>query len=192
MYIDRKPSTIMTVIDRIHHPIAHNLGVSLLLRNKINPEIQFPPRFFVNLIQITGNLVANAVKFTSPNGFVDVVFSINTDEDHITLNVTVTDTGKIISADLVTAINQGKQVTKLTEADAGDGFGTRLEYVMKLVSEEHGRIFVESCKDFGTIFSLSFLLPNIYKNRRNGSHSFVKNGSVLLNGTQNSNNRAFS
>lgn len=193
MHIDRKPSTVLTVIDRIYHPIAQNLGVSLLLRNKINQEIQFPPRFFINLIQITGNLVANAIKFTSPNGFVDVVFTLNTDEVHSTLNVTVTDTGKIISPELVTAINKSKKVAKLMGADAAeDNFGTRLEYVIELVSEESGRIFVKSEKGLGTIFSLSLPLPNIYMIRRNGFPSILKNGSVLLNGSQNSNSRTFS
>ncbi len=129
MHIDRKPSTIMTVINRIYHPIARNLGVSLLLRNEINPEIQFPPRFFINLIQITGNLVANAIKFTSPNGFVDVVLTMNADEDHNTLHITVTDTGKIISPDLVAAINQSKQIANLIGEDPEENFGTRLEYL---------------------------------------------------------------
>lgn len=192
MHIDRKPATVLTVIDRIYHPIAQNLGVSLLLRNKINQEIQFPPKFFINLIQITGNLVANAIKFTSPNGFVDVVFTLNTDEVHSTLNVTVTDTGKIISPELVAAINKSKKVAKLMGAGADDSFGTRLEYVIQLVSEESGRIFVKSEKDSGTIFSLSLPLPNIYMIRMNGFPSILKNGSVLLNGSQNSNSRTYS
>ena len=174
----------MTVIDRIYHPIAQNLGVSLLLKNKINPEIQTPPRFFVNLIQITGNLVANAVKFTPPNGFVNVVFTLNADKDHSTLNVTVTDTGKIISHHLASAINQNKQIAKLTDTHTENGFRTRLKYVMQLVAEENGRIFVESGKDSGTIFSLSLPLPKIYKNRKNGSHSIVKNGAGALNVSQ--------
>jgi signal transduction histidine kinase len=192
MHIDRKPSTVMTVIDRIYYPIVQKLGVSLLLRNEINPEMQFPPRFFINLIQITGNLIANALKLTPPNGFVEVVFTIYTDEVHRTLNVTVTDNGNIISPDLVAAINQSKQVAKLVGADAEDSIGNRLEYVMQLVSEESGCIFVKSEKDSGTKFSLSLPLPNIYMIRRNVFPSILNNDSVLNNGSQNSGSHSFS
>lgn len=183
MYIDRKPSTVMMVIDRIYHPIAQNMGVSLLLRNEINSEIQLSTKFFINLIQITGNLVANAVKFTSPNGLVDVVLTMDTDEDYNSLSMTVTNTGKIISPDLVSAFNQGKSVTALMEPNGESGFGFRLEYVIQLVSEEGGRIFIESGKDSGTTFSLSLPLQDNYKYRRNGFHSTVQNGGLLLNGS---------
>lgn len=182
-HIDRIPSSVIMVIDRIYHPIAQNLGVSLLLRNEINTEIRFPTRFFINLIQITGNLVANAVKLTSPNGLVYVVFTMDADEDHSTLNMTVTDTGKIIPPDLVSAFNQGKQVVKLMRSDGEPDFGSRLEYVMQLISEESGRIFVKSGKDSGTTFILSLPLQDDFMNRRNGFHSIVKNGAMILNGS---------
>jgi len=191
MHIDRKPSTVLTVIDRIYHPIAKNLGISLMLRNEISTEIQFPLRFFINLIQITGNLVANAVRYSSPNGLVDVVFTMDADGKHCTLNMTVTDNGKIISSDLVSAFNKGKQVSKLMEADVGKGFSTRLEYVMQLVSEESGRILVKSEKDSGTTFSLSLPLQDNYMTLRNGFQSVVKNGAVLLNGSQSSTSRNY-
>ena len=101
MHIDRKPTTVINVIDRIYQPIAQKMGVSLLLRNEINIEIQLPPRFFINLIQITGNLIAYAIKFSSPNGFVDVVFDIDADKDHSTLIMTITGSEHIISSNLV-------------------------------------------------------------------------------------------
>lgn len=192
MQIDRKPSTVMTVIDHIYHPIAQKLGISLLLRNEIDTEIQFSPRFFVNLIQITGNLVANAIKFTSPNGLVDVVLTMKADDNHSAIQVTVTDTGKIISSDLVSAFNQGKQVAKLMEANVGDGFSTRLEYVMQLVSEEKGRILVKSGNGSGRTFSLSLPLQDNFMALRNGFHSIIKNGAVLRNGSQSSSNPTFS
>ena len=175
----------MMVIERIYHPIAQNLGVSLLLRNEINPDIQFPPRFFINLIQITGNLVANAIKFTSPNGFVDVVFNMNTSDDYSALVVTVTDSGNIIPPDLASAFNQSKQVATLMQADIEENFGTRLEYVLQLISEEGGRIFVKSEEESGTTYSLSLPLQDNYLHHRNGYHSIVENSEVLLNGSLN-------
>ena len=183
MHIDRKPSTVMTVIDRIYHPIAQNLGVSLLLRNEIDKEIQFPPIFFISLIQITGNLVANAIKFTSSNGFVDVLFRMNAIEDQCTLKINVSDTGEIISPDLVSAFNKDKKVAKLIEKDMKKYFGSRLEYVMQLISEVDGRIFVESREDSGTTFSLTLPLQDNYLNRKIEFQPVVKNDAVQLNGS---------
>ena len=173
------------VIDRIYQPIAQNLGVSLLLRNEINTEIQFPPRFFINLIQITGNLVANAIKSTSPNGLVDVVFKMDANEDYRTLNLTVTDTGNTIPPELISAFNKNKQVATLMGGDKADSFGTRLNYVMQLVSEENGRIFVNSGQNSGTTFSLSLPLPKRYLHRRNGFYPIIENGAMLLDSSLN-------
>ncbi len=181
MHIDRKPSSVIMIIDRIYHPIAQSMGIPLLLRNEINTEVQFSPNSFINLIQITGNMVAIALKFSPPNGLVDVVFTIGADEDHSILNMNVTNTGKSISPDLVSAFNEGEQVAKLIGSDGGYDFGFRLDYVMQLVSKEGGRIFIKNRKKSGTIFSLSFPLPEKYLNRRNGFYPILKNSAVLLN-----------
>lgn len=183
MHIDRKPSSVIMVIDRIYHPIARNMGISLLLRNEINTEIQFPPDSFINLIQITGNLVANALKFTSQNGLVDVVFTMVADKDQSILNMTVTNTGQSIPPDLVSAFNQGEQVAKLVDSEEEPGFGFRLDYVMQLVSKEGGRIFINSGNSSGTTFLLSFPLPEKYMIRRNSFYPIVKNSAVLYNGS---------
>ena len=183
MYIERKPSTIMTVIDRIYHPIAQNMGVTLLLRNEIRPEIQFPPRFFINLIQITGNLVANAIKYTTPRGLVDVVFTLNTESNNSKIIITVKDTGKGITPDLVAVMNQSNQAANLMSEDAEEDFGTRLEYVKQLVYEEMGHIFVTSERDAGTVYSLTLPIPNNFKNRKNGISSIVENDAMFLNGS---------
>jgi K+-sensing histidine kinase KdpD len=181
MHIERKPSTVITVLDRIYHPRTQNMGVSLLLRNKINPEVQFPSRFFINLVQISGILVENAIKFTSPSGLVDVVFALDSDKDHCTLNLTVTDSGRIISPDLVSAFNQGKEISKISESIGKPGFGFKLEYAMQLVSEEGGRIFIKSGIDTGTTFSLSFPILDDHMNRRHNSQSNARNGAALCN-----------
>lgn len=183
MHIDRKPSSVIMVIDRIYRPIAHNMGILLLLRNEINTEIQLPLNSFINLIQITENLVANALKFNSKNGLVDVVFSIGADVDHSILKMAVTNTGKSISPHLVSAFNEGEQVAKLIGSEGEHSFGFRLDYVIQLASKEGGRIFVKNRKGSGTIFSLSFPLPDNYLNRRNVLYPIIKNSAVLLNGS---------
>ena len=161
MDIDRKLSSAILEINRLYLPMAQNKGISLSLRSLINTDIQLPSIFFINLIQIAGNLVANAVKFTPSNGTVDVVFTLGADETHSTLNMKVADTGRSISPDQVLAFNQGKPVTRSMGTNGEQGFGIGLQHVKQMVSEGNGRIYLESGKDSGTVFSLSFPLSDI-------------------------------
>lgn len=181
---DKTLSSVLMEINRIYHPMAQNKGLSLSLRTYIDEEIQLSPDFFINLIQVTGNLVSNAVKFTPSNGSVEVVFTLDTDEDHNKLNMTVSDTGKSMSSDQVSAFNQGKPVARSMGTNGEQGFGIGLQHVKKLVSEEGGHISVKSEKGSGTTFSLSCPLPDKNLTQINATHFTVKNGAVLLNGSQ--------
>lgn len=182
MNIERNLSSVLIEIDRLYLPMAQNKGISLSLRSQINTDIQLQSIFFNNLIQITGNLVENAVKFTPPNGSVDVVFTLDANDNYSILNMNVTNIGKSVSPDQVSAFNQGKPVAKSMGTNGEQGYGIGLQHVKEMVSEENGRIFMECGKDSKTEFSLSFPLPDKNMNRYNGSYSIVKNGAVLLNG----------
>lgn len=182
--INRNLSSVITEINRLYLLMAQNKGISLSLRSQIDTEIQLSPNFFIKLIQITGNLVANAVKFTPSNGSVDVVFNLDVVDNHSILNMTVADTGKSMSPDQISAFNQGKPVPRSMGTNGEQGLGIGLQHVIQMVSEYAGRILVKSEKGLGTEFSLSFPLPDKYLNRKNGLHSIVKNGTVLHNGSQ--------
>lgn len=182
--IDRNLSSVITEVRRLYLPMAQNKDISLSLKSQIDTEIQLQPNFFINLIQITGNLVANAVKFTPSKGSVDVVFNLNVDKNYNTLNMTVTDTGKGISPDQVSAFNQGKPIRKSMGTNGEPGFGIGLQHIIHMVSEYSGRIFLESEIDSGTTFSISFPIPYKNSDRKNGAYSIVKNGSTLVNGSQ--------
>ncbi len=182
--IDKNLSSAITEINRLYLPMAQNKDISLSLRNQTGTEIQLSPIFSINLIQITGNLLANAVKFTPPHGSVEVVFTLDADENHSTLNMTVTDTGKSMSHAQVSALNHGKPVPRAMGMNGKQGFGIGLQHVLKMVSEYAGRIFVKSEKGLGTEFSLSFPIPDKYLNRKNGFHSTTKIGAALQNGSQ--------
>lgn len=156
---DRNISSVITEMNRLYLPMAQNKSILLLLRSQIDEEIQLQHNFFINLIQITGNLVANAVKFTPSEGSVDVVFFLDADENNNLLNMTVTDTGKSISPDHVSAFNQGKPIPKSMGTNGEQGFGIGLRHIREMVSEYAGRIFVESREGSGTTFSISFPIP---------------------------------
>lgn len=174
--IDRKLTSVIKVVSRIYLPMAQNKGISLSLNTHVDSEIQLSPNFYNNLIQITGNLVANAIKFTKSNGSVDVEFSLNTMENDRVLNLTVADTGKSMSLEQVSAFNQGKPVTRSTGTNGEQGFGMGLLHVIQMVSDNGGHIFVKSGKNPGTIFIASLPLQDNYTPRENGIHSTVNNG----------------
>lgn len=178
MYIDRKLSSVIMVIERIYLPMAQDLGNSLSLRNQIDSEIHFSPNFFINLIQITGNLVANAFKYKSSIGSVEVVFTLDDNENQNILNMTITYTGKSIPHDLVAAFSQGKKVAKPTETNGEPCFAARLHHVMQIVSKEDGRIFMKNKNDTETTFSLKFPIQDMYLSRRKGFYPHAKNGPM--------------
>ncbi len=171
MNIDRKLSSVIIEINRIYLPLAKHKGISLSLNSKTNKDIQLPSSVFNNLIQITVNLIANAVKFTPSNGSINVDFTIDTKEEFNMLNINVTDTGKGMSPDQVSAFNQGKPVSRSLGTNGEQGFGIGLQHVHQMVSEGNGHIYMESAKESGTFFSLSLPLSDKNMNCDNGSYS---------------------
>lgn len=181
---DRLLSSAMMEINRLYLPMAQNKDISLSMSTQIDKEILLLPNFYKNLIQITGNLVANAIKFTPSKGSVDVVFTLDSGNDQSMINMTVTDTGKSMSPEQVSAFEQGKPVARSEGTNGEKSFGIGLQHVQKMVSEENGHIAVKSEKGEGTMFSLSFPLPDKILPRIDTSHFIVKNGMVSHNGHQ--------
>lgn len=180
--IGRILSSVILEINRLYLPMAQNKDVSLSLRSELDKELQLPSNYFVNLIQVIGNLVANAIKFTPSNGSVDTVFTLDTDEEVRNLNITVVDTGKGMSPDQVSAFNQGKPVARSMGTNGEEGFGIGLQHVIQLVSEDDGHIFAKSEKGSGTTFSLSFPLPDKKLSGKEAFNTIIENGFKLLNG----------
>lgn len=158
MNIDRILSSVISEINRLYLPMAHNKGISLSMDSQIDTEIHLPPHFFINLIQIIGNLIGNAIKFTPTKGSVSVVFTLDRDENPSMLNMTVTDTGKSMSANQVSAFNLGKPVRRSKGTNGEQSYGLGLQHVIQMVSEDDGHILVKSGIGSGSRFSLSFPL----------------------------------
>ncbi|MFO7847532.1 MAG: HAMP domain-containing sensor histidine kinase, partial [Balneolaceae bacterium] len=131
-HTDRELSSAMMEINRLYHPMAQTKELSLSLRTYINTEIQLSPDFHINLIQIIGNLVSNAIKFTPYEGTVDVVFTLDDEEGQTMLSITVADSGKSMSPDQVSAFNQGKQVSRSEGTNGEMSFGIGLLHVKKM------------------------------------------------------------
>lgn len=179
---DRLLTSAMMEINRLYLPKAQQKGISLSLRTQINTKVQLLPKFFKNLIQITGYLVDNAIIFTPPKGLVDVVFTLDDDNDESILNMTVTDSGISMSPDQVSAFNQGKPIARPVGSNGKESIGNGLQHVKKMVSDNHGHIIVMSEKGKGTLFSVTFPLPGNNSPQIDTSHFIVNDGTISYNG----------
>lgn len=102
------------------------------------------------------NLVANAVKFTPPGGFVEV--AVHADDAHA--RVTVRDTGTGIAADELPHLFDRFQRARAHDAVEGTGLG--LPLVQALARLHGGDVTVESTPGLGSVFELRLPLGSAH------------------------------
>lgn len=152
-------ANILEIIKRLYSPQAQNKDLTLSLSNQLDSEINVPYYLSINLLQIIGNLVSNAIKFTPEKGSIEVNFSGSTAGNQNFLNITVKDNGKSMSSDQVSAFNDGKPMARSMGTNGEKSFGIGLQHVIQIVSEEGGTISVTSGRGNGTQFSMSLPMP---------------------------------
>jgi signal transduction histidine kinase len=119
------------------------------------------------LLQITGNLITNALKFTAPRGQVTVNLHLQTANSQNYLNITVKDSGIGLSHNEINAILNG--TANSTSGTAGEqGFGFGLALVKHLVDGLQGTMRINSELGEGTTFEIS--LPQYSKELKNVSY----------------------
>jgi len=124
-------------------------GVTLSVRT--NTATETIPVNCNKLLQITGNLVSNAIKFTPPKGRVSVELDLKKEDNTRYLEVKVSDTGVGISAAAIEAITQGNAGT--TQGTGGEkGFGFGLSLVKHLVEKLKGSLIIQSSPGVGSSF----------------------------------------
>ena len=105
------------------------------------------------LIQITGNLISNAIKFTPKDGSVDVVLELEEEENCNRLYVSVADSGVGINESKIEEIKAGAgSSTNGTSGERGYGFGLTL--VNHLVDSLNGSLEISSEVGKGTVFKV--------------------------------------
>lgn len=175
-------SSTLLEISRLYLPMSKAKGIKLSLRTEIESKLRLHPNYFHNLIQITGNLVANAIKFTPPGGNIDVHCTLSVDHNHPILSMKVTDNGQGMPPDQVSAFNLGYPVARSTGTNGEKGFGIGLQHVIQMVAEERGHISVTSENGRGTEFSISFPLTGNRLTRTSLSQSLGGNDTASTNG----------
>lgn len=112
------------------------------------------------LLQITGNLISNSMKFTPAEGEVTVDLHLLIDQAKPVLQISVRDTGVGITSENIEAILSGNASS--TDGTGGEqGFGFGLALVRHLVDSLGGTMGIKSEPGIGTSFEI-YLPQSIY------------------------------
>ena len=132
-----------------------NLELVKVYDNKI-PEILVGDP--VRLHQIILNLVSNAVKFTTKGKITVGIYLLNEDEEQVSIEFSVTDTGIGIAGKKMEDVFENFQQATSGTSRLYGGTGLGLAIVKQLVESQGGNVHVESKIDEGSTFSfvLSF------------------------------------
>lgn len=137
-------------LERLYTPQAANKQIDLSFHIKVGQELKPIPKN--KLLQITGNLITNAIKFTDPKGFIKVDMNIQTIPGAgQSLEIVIADSGIGINQEGIDAILKGvKASSSGTTGEKGYGFG--LSLVKRLIDELHGSLDIQSEIGKGTTF----------------------------------------
>lgn len=141
--------TFKEKLRQLYTPQAVSKQVDLIINcDEENSQIPFSKH---RLLQITGNLISNAIKFTPKDGIVTVNLSLTKLKDRNRLKIEVSDTGIGIDEEQLKLIKSGNsESTRGTSGERGFGFG--LPLVKHLVDSSQGTIEVTSELGKGSTF----------------------------------------
>ena len=138
-------------LEKLYIPQAITKNVKFEVN--INPRavgLPFPKN---KLLQITGNLISNAIKFTPSGGMVSVTLDLDVSNSKNNLNIKVKDTGNGLSREKIDAILDGNATSENgTEGEKGYGFG--LQLIKYLISGLNGKLNISSLPGEGSVFEV--------------------------------------
>lgn len=150
---------LLSLRDKLHELYAlqaKNKGIDLSI--DIDHKAEEVPFSKNKLIQITGNLISNALKFTPCDGKVSVELSLQVEKPHNILLITVRDSGIGLDAQSIEQILSGNAAS--TEGTTGEqGYGFGLALVKHLTESLKGKLAIESEPGKGAVFSVQ--LPQV-------------------------------
>jgi len=151
-------SSFRTKLQQLYQPQATSKNINLNISiNQDKKNIVFSKN---KLLQINGNLISNAVKFTPNGGTINVDLDVVVKPDTNILRISVADSGVGISEEEIIQILTGGMSTKQgTGGEKGYGFG--LSLVKHLVDKLHGEMFITSEEGQGTVFLIELPQPRI-------------------------------
>jgi signal transduction histidine kinase len=136
----------------LYMALAKNKGLSFIINiSPVNALIPFSKN---KLLQITGNLISNAMKFTPAGGAIQADLELNIEKDTRTLVIRVTDSGVGLTQEGIDHILNGVPVsTDGTSGETGYGFG--LVLVKHLTDNLNGKLSIRSVPGEATTFEVA-------------------------------------
>jgi len=146
--------TFKQKLEQLYLPQATSKNVDFLVNiTGKNADVPFLKN---KLLQITGNLISNAIKFTPGNGLVEVSIQLQKGEETNTLHIHVQDDGMGMDEKQLELIQKGEsESTNGTSGESGYGFG--LSLVRHLTESLNGKLNIKSKIGKGTTFEV--ILP---------------------------------
>ena len=133
--------TFREKLEKLYIPQARSKTIDLSI--SISPETDSIPFSKSKLLQITGNLISNAIKFTATSGYVRVKLALAQGENSNILKIIVEDSGTGLEQDKINSILSGDSgTTEGTDGEKGYGFGLAL--VKHLIDGLKGTLKISS------------------------------------------------
>ena len=134
--------------------MSKNIDFEVQLDNG-NRDVKFSPK---RILQILGNLISNAIKFTQIHGQVAVSLRLDLLESNKILTCVVSDNGEGMSQSKIDEILSGK--VESSEGTSGEkGFGFGLGLVTHMIKEMKGNLKIKSEVGKGSTFTVE-VYPN--------------------------------
>ncbi len=161
LFIDNIPfNSLTTFHDVIELMDSKAAEKQLSLSISIDPELDTPLRGDpLRLFQVVLNLIGNAIKFTAKGSVALTVSHVRSNEDSLTMKVSVTDTGIGISDENLHKLFEAFSQADTTTTRRFGGTGLGLNISQKLVHAMGSKITVESVLGQGSEFSFELTLP---------------------------------
>lgn len=150
---------VIEKIEYLYNPLVQKKNLSLTFTNQVDTSVMVPHNFSLRLLQIIGNLVSNATKFTPENGAIQVLITHKSENSQGILNITVKDNGKGMTSNQISAFNSDKSIARTFGTNGEKSFGIGLKHVKQMINEEGGTITVKAGPSKGTTFSISLPIP---------------------------------
>jgi len=161
--IDRKESevatSVSTIIDRVSslYSMQSTLKeIDLLFENQCSESCSINTMASNQIINIIGNVVSNAIKFSPVEGSIEISFAKTKVKDDNFIKVIIEDNGTGIPKEKLEALHILQYVqSQKTDSDI-QGFGIGLVEALRLLDQKGGNFLISSAVNQGTKVELNF------------------------------------
>ena len=145
-------------LEKLYLPQAKTKNLNFVIKTSVATEsISFSNN---KLLQIAGNLISNAIKFTPAGGTVAVNLDLQIADLHNTLLIRVKDSGIGLEKQKIDDILNG-QINSTRGTDGEQGYGFGLPLIKNLVDGLNGTMTIDSTLQTGACFEI--MLPQIMR-----------------------------